>query len=493
MDLHISLDRSNHLATEIYGQLRRRILDGDLRAGDRLPPSRELARRLEVSRTTVVTAYDRLTGEGFLEAYVGAGTFVSDQVTTADPAPQAHRGDQALQPRAVWDAVTVPSPAGPEPAFDFRPGLPDATLFPHAAWRRLITRELHPRRVGTGTYGDPCGHEGLRSALSRHLAVARGVEATAEDIVITNGTQQAVDLIARALLEPGDVVAVEDPGYTPPARLLSTLGARVHGVPVDREGLVVDALPARARLIVVSPSHQFPLGSTMSLRRRLALLDWARTHDAAILEDDYDSEFRFDGRPVEPLRSLDDEGHVIYVGTFSKTMLPTLRLGFVVVPRSLRHAVRAAKFVTDWHSSVPSQAALAQFLDEGLFTRHVRRMRHIYEQRYRLLLDILERDFTGLLRPLRASAGLHTTALVVDPDATDLHAAAADARDHGVALHLLAHWQVTTEPPAGVVLGYGSIDTQAIPPGLELLREALIRTAGNRYAEGHEGGVTRQG
>lgn len=204
---------------------------------------------------------------------------------------------------------------------------PDAALFPYQSWRRLLARQLRPTTVGAGAYGDPAGHPGLREAIARHIGLARGVQAGAEEVVVTNGTQQAVDLVARVLLAPGDRVAVESPGYGPPRRLMASLGAEVVGVPVDDQGLVVEAIPPRTRLVYVTPSHQFPLGMAMSLPRRLALLVWAERHDAAVVEDDYDSEFRYGGRPIEPLQTLDPRGRVIYVGSFSKTLLATLRLG----------------------------------------------------------------------------------------------------------------------------------------------------------------------
>ena len=244
---------------------------------------------------------------------------------------------------------------------------------------------------------------GRRSAATS--GAARGVHAVADDVIVTNGTQQAVDVIARVMLNPGDRVAVEDPGYSPARRLFQTLGAKVSGVPVDAEGLVVDAIPNETRLVYVSPSHQFPLGTSMSLRRRMALLAWARAHDGAILEDDYDSEFRFGGRPIEPVQMLDTSGRVIYVGSFSKTTLATLRLGFVIVPPSLRAATRAAKFVTDWHTSLPTQAAMAGFIDSGLFARHVRRMRTVYRARHERVVQVIGRDFADDFRVVPHRSG----------------------------------------------------------------------------------------
>ena len=300
MEVHVSLVGRKDLTGEIYRQLRRAILDGRLPPGSRLPATRELARRLNVSRTTVTVAYDRLTGEGFITSRVGAGTFVGDDV--AGPGGTARPGRGVLRPRPLWDAVVVPTVFDKPPRFDFRTGIPDATLFPYQSWRRLLVRQLRPAAVGLGAYGDPAGHPGLRQAIARHIGLARGVQAGAGEVVVTNGTQQAVDVVARVLLAPGDRVAVESPGYGPPRRLMASLGAEVLGVPVDDQVLVVEAIPPRTRLVYVTPSHQFPLGMAMSLPRRLALLAWAERHDAAVVEDDYDSEFRYGGRPIEPLR-----------------------------------------------------------------------------------------------------------------------------------------------------------------------------------------------
>jgi GntR family transcriptional regulator / MocR family aminotransferase len=241
MEVHVSLVGRKDLTGEIYRQLRRAILDGRLAPGGRLPPTRELAGRLNVSRTTVTVAYDRLTGEGFITSRVGAGTFVSDDVAAPGGPARAARG--ALRPRALWDAVAVQTVFDKPVRFDFRTGIPDTTLFPYQSWRRLLARQLRPSAVGAGAYGDPAGHAGLRLAIARHVGLARGVQAGAEDVVVTNGTQQAIDLVARVLLAPGDRVAVESPGYGPPRRLLASLGAEVAGVPVDDQGLVVEAIP----------------------------------------------------------------------------------------------------------------------------------------------------------------------------------------------------------------------------------------------------------
>jgi GntR family transcriptional regulator/MocR family aminotransferase len=275
------------------------------------------------------------------------------------------------------------------------------------------------------------------------------------------------------LLRPGDRVAVEDPGYAPPWWLLASLGARVAGVPVDGDGLVVDAVPPHTRLVYVTPSHQFPLGMSMSLPRRMALLAWARRHEAAILEHDYDSEFRFGGRPIEPLQTLDTSGRVVYVGSFSKTMLPALRLGFLVAPASLRQAVRAAKFVTDWHTTLPAQAALARFIDEGFLARHVRRMRHVYQARHQQIVDTLTNELGGHLEVVPSAVGLHVTATARTASSADLDAVLGRASAAGVEILPLWGYVVGTPTPPGLVFGYGAIPTERIEEGLHRLRQCF--------------------
>jgi GntR family transcriptional regulator/MocR family aminotransferase len=469
MEFHVTLVGRKDLSGAIYRQLRRAIVDAKLRPGDLLPPSRELARRLGVSRTTVTLAYDRLAGEGFVEPRVGSGTLVSELGThTPNQAGRGQTG-QALQPRPIWDSISLPTGHHRPVRFDFRSGIPDATLFPHEQWRRLMARQLRSETLAAGVYGHPAGHRGLREAIARHIGISRGVDASADNVTITNGTQQALDIVARVLLSPGDRVAVEDPGYAPPKRLFTSLGARVAGVTVDREGLLVSALPRGVRLVYVTPSHQYPLGVPMALSRRLALLAWANRHNAAIIEDDYDSEFRFGGRPIEPLQTLDTTGRVIYVGSFSKTMLPSLRLGFLVTPPSLSTAVHKAKHVTDWHTSMLAQAVLARFIDEGGFALHLRKMRAVYRTRHEILTRALVRHFADHLEVVPSAAGLHVTALARSASAGDIGAVVRRASDAGVAVHNLSGFAIAKAAPPGLVLGYGAIPAAQIEEGLRLL------------------------
>jgi GntR family transcriptional regulator/MocR family aminotransferase len=313
----------------------------------------------------------------------------------------------------------------------------------------------------------------LRSAIARHIGIARGVEASAEDVTITNGTQQALDIVARALLEPGDRVAVEDPGYEPPRALFNALKMRIVGVPVDRDGLVVEAIPRRVRLVYVTPSHQYPLGVSMSLARRHALLAWAERNDAAIIEDDYDSEFRFGGRPLEPLQTLDTAGRVIYVGSFSKTMLPTLRLGFVVTPRSIRSAVHKAKYVTDWHTSMLVQTALARFLDSGGYARHIRRISAVYRVRHAMIASVIGRSFADHLEVVPSSTGLHLTARAPHTAVGQIAAIVRRAADAGVGVQALSVFAVSESAQSGITFGYGAIATDDIHEGLRRLRKVF--------------------
>jgi GntR family transcriptional regulator/MocR family aminotransferase len=323
--------------------------------------------------------------------------------------------------------------------------------------------------MAAGVYEGPAGNWDLRAAIARHIGISRSVSASPDDVIVTNGTQQALDIIARVLLEPGDVVAVEKPGYLPPKDLFRALGARVVGVPVDGEGLVVQALPTEARAVYVTPSHQYPLGVAMSLSRRRALLAWAERTNAVVVEDDYDSEFRFDGRPLEPLQTLDTTGRVVYVGTFSKTLLPALRLGFMVVPPALREAVNKAKYITDWHTATLAQSALARFIDEGTFARHVRRMSRIYGERHEVLTTAIRRNFDDYLDLVPSSTGLHVAAYAPGATVRHIEAIASRAFDLGVAIY---PFHVGLEP-AGFMLGYGAIEAAQIAEGLRQLRRCF--------------------
>ena len=467
MEFHVSLAGRGDLSARIYRQLHDAVIDGRLRAGEKLPPTRELARRLAVSRNTVALAYERLTAEGFLVGRVGAGTFVCAEPPSA-ATPVTGRG--AAPPAPVWRALAAPPPrAGVPPPHDFGVGVPDTGRFPMAAWRRHVTRGLRDLAAADALYGDPAGHPALRAEIARHIGLSRSVRVPAEQVLVTNGTQQALDLVARVLLAPGDRVAVEEPGYAPARELFASHGAAVTGVPVDADGLVVTALPDDARLVYTTPSHQFPLGPPMSLSRRTALLEWARQTGAVVIEDDYDSEFRFADRPLEPLHSLDRGDRVLYVGSFSKTMLPMLRLGFLVAPPSLLPALRSAKRLTDLQSETTTQAAMAGFMADGLFVRHLRRSTREYAARRALILAVLARDFADRLEVVPSTAGLHLAAW--PRGEVDVAALVARAAAAGVGIADLADYHGFGAGRPGVALGYGRIAVERIEDGLRLLGE----------------------
>src|SRR6266516_2154758 len=471
MSFHISLVGRKNFSTEIYRQTRDAILNGLLSPGDPLPASRELARTLSVSRMTVTLAYDRLVAEGFATARVGAGTFVSQHITRSRDRKMG-KSQILLQPRRVWNSFELP-PIFDTAIFDFRTGLPDASLFPHRTWRRLMNWAMRAHDHAAVLYSHPAGHPDLREAIARHAGFSRGVVASRDDVTVTNGTQQALDILARVLLGNGDRIAVEHPGYSPACQLFESLGARLALVPVDREGIIVRKIPRNVRAVYVTPSHQYPRGVAMTLARRQALLAWAERNAAAIIEDDYDSEFRFGGRPLDPLCTLDTSGRVIYIGSFSKTLLPSLRLGFIIAPPSLQRAVRTAKFVTDWHTTLPAQAALARFIDEGYLARHVRKMRQVYQARHRLLSTGL-RDLLGdRLEVLPSAAGLHLTALAPGMSCADIDAALHRAEAAGAELQPLSMYDVGSPRRAGLVPGYGAIPAERIEEGLTVLRRCF--------------------
>ncbi len=393
------------LAEQIYVQVRDAIVEGRLVAGDTLTSSRTLAVQLGISRFTVTEAYGRLAAEGYVDGRRRGGTIV----TSAVAAPSQVRPRTAIQPRAFAASIT---PFDRDPTatarHDLRPGTVDPSLFPLQAWRRCATAAM---KVAPPHYGDAVGAADLRAVLAHWIGRTRGVVASADEVVITAGALHGMDLVLRALVGPGDVVAMEEPGYPPAVDLLRSHGLTVVGVPVDAQGLVVDAIPARARVVYVSPSHQFPLGVVLSRQRRLQLLDWAARHDAAIVEDDYDSQFRYATRPLEPLQRLDPDGRVVYLGTFSKVLSPSLRVGFAVVPRSIIPAVRALRQAVDWCPPWPTQPTLTRLIADGHLDRHITRA----TRQYRTRRDEIVRRLGSLqvpVRPLSASAGLHVAVLI---------------------------------------------------------------------------------
>jgi GntR family transcriptional regulator/MocR family aminotransferase len=479
VDIQISLGGRGDRSARIYRQLRDAVLDGRLRPGDKLPATRDLAGQLGVSRNTVAAAYDSLTAEGFVAARVGDGTYVETVSGSRRGARRAPRGRE-VAPTARWQEIVAADGDGwavpRAPArYDFGVGMPDPALFPWQAWRRVLTSELRPRAGRDRGYGDPRGDPALRDAVARYLGVSRSVQASADDVLVTQGAQQAIDLVARVLLTPGAVVAMEQPGYPPARQLFASYGAQVVGVPVDDEGLVVDALPRRAAVVYTTPSHQFPLGVAMSLRRRTALLAWARRCGAVVVEDDYDSEFRFSERPLEPLQSLDDSGHVVYVGTFSKTMLPTLRLGFCVAPASLHDALVAAKRLSDWHGEAATQRAMAHLIDEGLLARHVRKASKVYAGRHAALVEACDTELGDLVTRVPSAAGLHLALRCREgASTTPLARVVAEAERRGVVVEDLGRYGASDVPDLdGFALGFGLVAEDDVRAGVRTFAQVL--------------------
>jgi GntR family transcriptional regulator/MocR family aminotransferase len=473
LDLFLDPEAPRTATRALFEQLRDSIVSGRLAEGDRLPPSRSVAAQLGVSRHTITTVYGRLAAEGFIEGRSGGGSFVCRVAGRS----QARRSTTALHPvPAVPLQQASPTDdwsASSSARFDLRPGAPDPSLFPLAQWRRCMTTAL---QVSPPGYGDPAGLPALRRVVARWVGRSRAVEADPEQVVITAGAQQAVDLVFRLVVRPGQVVAVEDPGYPPIRRLCRALGMVVEPVPVDAEGIVVDQIPRRARVVYTTPSHQSPTGATTSLRRRRALLAFAERHDIAIIEDDYDSEYRHVDRPLEPLFRLDHAGRVIYVGTFSKTLSPSLRLGFAVLPVSLAAAAVELKTVMDMQPPASMQAALAHFIADGALDRHLRRTRKIYSERHRLVSTFVEGAVSrGALVPIASNvAGLHMAALL--PDGVSESTVLAASRQRGVAIGGLAPWWLRPNSPGGLVIGFGEIGTAQLPTALDIVDDVLAVT-----------------
>jgi GntR family transcriptional regulator / MocR family aminotransferase len=451
----------------LYRALRKAVVDGRLRAGEKLPSTRDLAASLAVSRNTVSDVYERLGREGHFEGRHGSGTFVTAQGVAADrnderlPAPAPAISDWAR--RLSHSRSVVPSR---EMVHDFRPGLPDLERFPVDIWRRLAAQNLRVLSSAVGAYGDAAGQLRLRAAIARYLAHSRAVLCGSDDVFICNGSQQALDLLGRILVEPGTRVAIENPGYTPAVSIFRAMDATIVPVPVDDEGLVVARLPPSAKVVYVTPSHQFPLGVTLSLARRKALLDWAHRSGAVIIEDDYDSEFRFGGRPMESLQGLDRSGVVVYLGTFSKVLFPGLRLGYVVAPPWLQEPFIAAKWITDRHASALEQSVMADFIAEGHFARHLRRMQRVYSERRQALVDSLARWTSRHLALLPSLAGLHVAGFL--PRGFDVEELVQRAYEAGVGLYSIAPFYLG-RPRPGLIFGYAGCTVTAIEEGARRL------------------------
>lgn len=476
LDVRLPAPGSRARLRTLHARLRDGIVQGRLHAGLLLPSTRVLAREYGVSRNTAVAAYDLLAAEGYVVTRPGGGTFVA--AVAPRRAERAGRrtvegGDKRLN--RYWrdrSAMTPPS-ALAGIAFDFALGLPDKGMFPFDIWRRLSARSLRALSRTPAAYAEAQGRAALRQAAAAHASYARAVSCDAEDLVVTSGAQQAFDLLARILVTPGKtVVSVEDPGYPPLRRAFEAAGARIAAVPVDTEGMRIDRIPREAKVVCVTPSHQFPLGMPLSMERRTALLELARRRRAVIVEDDYDGEYRFGGRPLDALQTLDREQCVFYVGTFSKSLFPALRLGYVVTPPWARDALVAAKQATDWHCAVLSQDTLAAFIAEGHLVRHVRKMRRIYGERREALLEALARHFKGQLDVLPSDSGLHIACTW--KGAGRMGTLVGRAHEAGIRLQSFDAFTLRAPRRRGIVFGLGRIASEEIDKGVRKL-VSLVR------------------
>ncbi|MCK6449392.1 MAG: PLP-dependent aminotransferase family protein [Alphaproteobacteria bacterium] len=449
---------------QLYGQLRGLILSGRLGARDRLPATRALAGELGLSRGTVVSAFELLQSEGYIESRVGAGA----QVAALTP-------EHLLQVNAR--ASPPPRDATPEPARrpqpPFHPNAAALDQFPHRDWARAMWTAWRDPPLDRMGNPDPQGHLPLRRAIAEHLGAWRGIACAPEQVFVFSGMTEGMALVGRALLSPGDLVWLEDPGYPLLHRVLAAHGFRPAPVPIDAEGFdprLARATAPRARMAVITPSHQYPLGHTMPLPRRLELLDWARQQEGWIVEDDYASEYRYAGRPLSALMSLDERGRVIYAGAFSKVLFPALRLGYVVAPPAILPRLRAALARLPAQASIMAQPALAEFMASGQFAAHVRRMRRLYAGRQKKLLELLARELDGTLIAAPAEAGMHLVARL-SPGLRirdcDLSARVAAA---GLVAPALSSYSQLKRPPQGLLLGYAGFAEAA-------LRDAVRRLA----------------
>jgi len=499
----LPLDGSGPAYRQIYRSIRAAILAGRVPAGGRLPSNRWLADDLAVSRNTVIAAYDQLLAEGYAVSRVGSGTFVAPQLE-AQPTPpplgrelprraaphagEALRGtgtrtaDVVAQPRLsafgarvaeenhrrVYDALAARGPV----EIDFMPCVPGVRALSSEAWRRCVSRELARTPDQNLTYGDPSGVAQLRGQVAGYLNRSRGVACRADDIAIVSGVAQVLDLCSRLLLDSGDAALIEDPHYIGARHAFEMAGAEIVSASVDEQGIDLDTVSAtdraRCRLAYVTPSHQFPKGSVMSLPRRLALLEWAEQVGAFVIEDDYDSEFRYSGRAIEALKSLDRSERVIYVGTFSKVLDPALRLAYVVVPKGLQQVFRKAKWMADWASPSFEQRVLADFIAEGEFERHLRRMRTQYGARRTLLLSALSDALGDTAEIFDSRAGLHLLVELKSVPERNTDAVVTQCLQRGVAVYSATPYYRTPPETCQLMLGF------TLPGEEEMHRGAVV-------------------
>ncbi|AOZ03849.1 DNA-binding protein [Cupriavidus sp. USMAHM13] len=475
-----------HMNRQLYDIIRQEILAGTLVAGSKLPASRMLAKEVGVSRNTVLYAYEQLLAEGYVTASTGSGTFVSHSFpdhsalhhgkaqsgTTPVPAVQQNPNRFTLSRRGQH--LVSHASASDRQWGAFVAGVPDVSLFPHAVWARLLNKVWRAPRPELLTYAHNGGYPPLKRVLAEHLRLVRSVRCEPDQIILTTGIHQAIDLIGRLLADPGDKAWMEDPGYWGTRSLLTNAGIETLPVPVDQEGIAPDAamLQDPPRFIFVTPSHQYPLGMVMSLPRRRMLLEYARQRGAWLVEDDYDSEFRFEGRPLASLQGLDEHDRVIYMGTFSKTLFPGLRMGFMVLPKPLAPHFATAQSELFREGQLVQQAVLAEFIEEGHYATHIRRMRQRYAQRQGLLREAIATRFGADWPTSTHEAGLHMVMHL--PAGTDDLGISMAARTQGLSARPLSrYYSDTSTPQQGLLLGYACVPEETIGPAFHKLAEVI--------------------
>lgn len=475
MRLAIPLSKKGEpLFRQVYLGLRRAILSGAFSAGDRLPSTRDLAEQLGISRTVVLLAYGHLLAEGFVAGRGGSGTYVSEGLAGSVPEREKRSAKLRLSRfgSAAADAMaSVDSPKRRSPVlrYDLAYGRSDIETFPFAMWRRILLRHARKAAVREFDYGPAVGSLALREAICAHLRRSRAVVCGPSEVIIVNGSQQALDLVTRVLIERSDHVAIEDPHYNGTREALRAAGARLQPVPVDRDGLNPAQLPEHASLVFVTPSHQFPTGAILPLVRRLALLEWARRKNSVIVEDDYDGEFHYEGRPLESLQGLDTEGRIVYIGTFSRTVFPALRIGYLIVPKSLAPAFTATKWLNDLHSATLEQETLAEFITSGMYERHLRRLRRRNAARRETLLDAIRKHLGERVEMTGDGSGAHVVLWPRKRVSEDTVIAQAASR--GVGIYGISHCFLRRPSRTGFMLGYSSMNEREIREGIRLLSE----------------------
>lgn len=483
-----ALDRSSATALhrQLYNQLREAILSGRLSGGTRLPSTRELAEELGLARNTVLNAFDQLYAEGYLARRVGDGTYVSNELPddllrvkrVNDVRRHAQRNGRSI---SKWGRAASSISVSPGnylgPPRPFRTGTPALDAFPYKLWGRLLAQRWKESARVMAPYGDSAGYLPLRQAVASYLSTTRGVRCIAEQVIVTCGSLHALEIIARVILEAGDAAWIEDPGFLGARAALTAAGAQLVPVPIDADGLNLASgikRCANPRLIYVTPSHQYPLGMTLSLSRRLELLRFARKTGAWIVEDDYDSEFRYLGPPLAALQGLDTEQRVIYAGTFSKVLFPSIRLGYIIAPTDLVEAFVHARSVGGHQSQTLDQAVLADFISAGHFARHIRKMRKLYAERQHVLLKAARAELNGLLELKPSDAGMHLIGWL--PEGVDDRAAARAASAGGVEVTPLSAYCIEPPKRGALRLGYTGYTSREIWAATRKLAKALNRS-----------------